>query len=317
MTMLADTERSNAPITLVEYETRIFLYKEQIGTGYIGIGRTLNEAKAAKVVPHGQWEAWVERTTGMNIQNAQRCMKAAREIKDGSALASLEMSKALALLSSGLDEESREGLARQAADEGTSLAALREAIRARQAAEKDLQAYVTALDSTTEQLDKAIAKRDKAKAEADHMRLQVQELKKQLDDANNHVSVVKELSFPADYEALKTRDAAAAARIREAEDYADAQEERVRALQAELDAARSGQGPQQDEGQAFIAACSTFYGEVCRYQNMTDDELLGGKNRADLMAMRNWAGLIHGWAHSMMTCLASPTSPMEVDGDVR
>ena len=38
-------------LTLADYEARIHLYKEQIGTGYIGIGRTLNEAKEAKVVP--------------------------------------------------------------------------------------------------------------------------------------------------------------------------------------------------------------------------------------------------------------------------
>ena len=50
-------------LTIADYEARIHLYKEQIGIGYIGIGRTLNEAKAAQVVPHGQWEDWVTRTT--------------------------------------------------------------------------------------------------------------------------------------------------------------------------------------------------------------------------------------------------------------
>ena len=120
MTMLAAIEQKHM-MTLADYEARIALYKEQIGVGYIGIGRTLTEAKEAEVVPHGEWEAWVTRTTGLNPRQAQRCMQAAREIKDGSALARLEMSKALLVLSSGLDQEAKEQIARQAADEGATV----------------------------------------------------------------------------------------------------------------------------------------------------------------------------------------------------
>jgi hypothetical protein len=128
MTMLAKTTETRA-MTLADYEARIHLYKEQIGTGYIGIGRTLNEAKAAQVVPHGQWESWVTETTGLTARQAQRCMQAATEIKDGSALARLEMSKALMLLGSGLDEEAREEIAEKAAEEGATVKELREQLR--------------------------------------------------------------------------------------------------------------------------------------------------------------------------------------------
>ena len=127
MTMLAKTE--TRALTLADYEARIHLYKEQIGVGYIGIGRTLNEAKAAQVVPHGQWEAWVTETTGLTPRQAQRCMKAATEIRDGSAMAQLEMSKALLLLGSGLDEDAQEKIAEKAADEGATVKALKEEIR--------------------------------------------------------------------------------------------------------------------------------------------------------------------------------------------
>ena len=72
------------------------------------ISSAILNSMAAGVVPHGEWETWVERTTGLSARNAQRCMQAATEIKDGSAMARLEMSKALMLLSSGLDEEQRE-----------------------------------------------------------------------------------------------------------------------------------------------------------------------------------------------------------------
>jgi hypothetical protein len=116
-------------LTLADYEARIHLYKEQIGTGYIGIGRTLIEAKEAKVVPHGQWESWVTETTGLTPRQAQRCMQAATEIREGSAMARLEMSKALMLLGSGLDEEAREEIAARAADEGATVKQLKEELR--------------------------------------------------------------------------------------------------------------------------------------------------------------------------------------------
>jgi len=218
MTMLANVERNHAPMTLVDYEARIYLYKEQIGTGYIGIGRTLNEAKAAKVVPHGQWEAWVEQTTGMNIQSAQRCMKAARKIKDGSALAQLEMSKALALLSSGLDEDTREGLAQQAVDESESLAALREEIKKKQTAmEEAIQGAIKtaaraakaekqAFDNA-ERLKAAQEQAEEARKEAERLREKVMEQSQQKADKGISAkaqAVIDELR--ADLEAAERRE---------------------------------------------------------------------------------------------------------------
>ena len=128
MTMLAERNENKA-LTLADYEARIHRYKEQIGTGYIGIGRTLTEAKEAKVVPHGEWEAWVTRTTGLSPRQAQRCMQAAAEIRDGSALARLEMSKALLLLSSGLEKDEQEALAERAAQENASLRSLQDEVK--------------------------------------------------------------------------------------------------------------------------------------------------------------------------------------------
>lgn len=137
MTALAKNEPEGRMLTLADYEARIYLYKEQIGTGYIGIGRTLIEAKEAGVVPHGQWEQWVTHATGLSIQQAQRCMRAAREIREGSALAELEMSKALALLASGLSEEDREAMAKRAAENETTLRELTREIEAARKRETD------------------------------------------------------------------------------------------------------------------------------------------------------------------------------------
>ena len=179
MTMLAKTTETRA-LTLADYEARIHLYKEQIGTGYIGIGRTLIEAKEAKVVPHGQWEAWVTQTTGLSPRNAQRCMQAATEIRDGSSLARLEMSKALLLLSSGLDGEEREELAKKAADEGATVKALRDEIaeikKAREAEQADAADAVKALKVQLVRETGAAAEIREAlkKAEADREQLEQQ-----------------------------------------------------------------------------------------------------------------------------------------------
>ena len=116
-------------LTVADYEARIWIYREQAVGGYIGIGRTLNEAKAAGVVEHGEWEAWVERTTGLSIRQAQRCMRAAQEIREGSFLGQLDISKATMLLASGLDEEEREILGERAAEDGATVKELREEIR--------------------------------------------------------------------------------------------------------------------------------------------------------------------------------------------
>lgn len=160
MEMLAKREEGRV-LSLADYEARIYLYREQIGTGYIGIGRTLIEAKEAGVVPHGEWEAWVTRTTGLETRQAQRCMQAAREIKDGSALAKLEMSKALMVLSSGLEEDEQEAIAARAADEGQGIRQLREEIR-KLKEEKDAERA-----GSQEEIRKLQEAREKEKAESE------------------------------------------------------------------------------------------------------------------------------------------------------
>ena len=144
------------------YEARIQLYKEQIGTGYIGIGKTLIEAKKSGAISHGEWEEWVTRTTGLEIRQAQRCMQAATEIRDGSALAKLEMSKALLLLSSGLDEETREDVAEKAAADGKSVRQLKEEIRQLKLEKVQNAGAVAEIKG---ELKKAQAERDQVKAQ--------------------------------------------------------------------------------------------------------------------------------------------------------
>ncbi len=218
MTMLA-TKTETRVLTLADYEARIHLYKEQIGTGYIGIGRTLNEAKEAKVVPHGQWEAWVTETTGLTPRQAQRCMQAATEIKDGSAMARLEMSKALLLLSSGLDTEQQEEIAEKAADEGATVKALREEIRQ---TKLKLVQETGAATEIRDALRKAEAERDQIEGQ---MREMDRAWKERLDEARE--SGYQRGSLDGQAEAIKQAREEAREQLRAKQQEIDALKERA------------------------------------------------------------------------------------------
>ena len=209
MTMLAKSVETGV-ITREGCEARIALYREQIGTGYIGIGKTLNEAKAAGVVPHGEWEEWATRTTGMEIRYVQRCMQAATEIRDGSQMARLEMSKALMLLSSGLDAETREQVAGKAADEGATVRELRDEIK-RLKLEKVSGAGAAA--EIRERLKKA-------EDERDQIRIQMQAAYKQFDAERDRISgeAYKRGSDDADTAARRAMGREVARQAREAEE---------------------------------------------------------------------------------------------------
>ncbi len=292
---------------LDQLEYRIQEQRERFTLGMLEMGRCLNEVKQAKLVDHGHWEEWVALHTGATPRGAQRMMKAAREVPKTSTLTLLDYSKISVLLA--VDAEEREAFA-------ISVDAMHKSVRQLDAAVKQKLAAKNKMRQTEAALASANALMDEAVEAAAAANARVEALEQRLAEAEQAPARVIEREVPpADYEALKIRDEAAAARIREAEDYADDQEQRVKELQAQLDAARS-QGSQANEAQGFIAACSTFYGDICRYQNMTDVELMRGKSQADLSSMLTWVRMIGGWADTMAVRLNHPVTA-EVDGDVR
>lgn len=298
MTMLANRTETRA-LTLADYEARIHLYKEQIGVGYIGIGRTLNEAKAAGVVPHGQWEAWVTETTGLTPRQAQRCMKAATEIKDGSAMAQLEMSKALMLLGSGLDADAQEAIAGRAAEEGATVKALREEIRQAKAAQEAADAenaesiralklkLVQETGASTEiraALKKAEADRDALKGQ---LEATISAYQKRMDEeagnayrrglqdqaAGMERDIRKEFQGKIDF--LNSKAAQA--------------EDRVRDLKAELEASRKDGSQQWDKGyQAAKKEIDQLSGEYADLQERLESSRKEAdglrRNQGDLLA---------------------------------
>jgi len=298
MTMLANRTEGRA-LSLADYEARIHLYKEQIGTGYIGIGRTLNEAKTAGVVPHGQWEAWVTRTTGLTPRQAQRCMQAATEIRDGSALAQLEMSKALMLLGSGLDADAQEAIAGKAAEEGATVKALREEIRqakaAQEAADAENAESIRALKLKLVQETGASTEIREAlkKAERDQETLKEQ-LKATIDAYQKRMD---EVSGDAYRRGLQDQAAGMERDIRKEfqgkidflNSKAAQAEDRVRDLKAELEASRKDGSQQWDKGyQAAKKEIDQLSGEYADLQERLESARKEAdglrRNQGDLLA---------------------------------
>ena len=241
MEMLANADKGQGQLVAVaEYEARIRLYKEQIGTGYIGIGKTLLEAKAAGVVPHGEWEDWMTRTTGLSARQAQRCMQAAEEIKDGSALARLEMSKALMLLGSGLDEEAREEIAARAADEGATVKQLREELKK---AKLQVVQETGAVAEIREALKRAKGEKESLEQQ---MRATVEAYQKRMDQAEEdaYCRGMKDTEQKARDEIQKEYQG----KINYINSERKAAEERIADLKARLDEAERDGSARWDEG---------------------------------------------------------------------
>ena len=254
MTMLANRTETRV-MTLADYEARIHLYKEQIGTGYIGIGRTLLEAKEAKVVPHGQWESWVTETTGLTPRQAQRCMQAATEIKDGTAMARLEMSKALLLLSSGLDAEQQEEIAGKAIEEGATVKDLREQLRK---AKLQIVQETGAATEIREELKKAEEERDQIEGQ---MREMDRAYKARLEEAREDAYKRGEMAGGAD----------AAAEIRRLKNNLEQNKQIRQSLQDRLNSANRRADYQNSAARSMMNERDVLQNELNKQKQYADE----------------------------------------------
>lgn len=105
-------------ISLGAIEYRMAKARSDIYGGALELGRCLIEAKEGGLVTHGEWEAWVARNAEMSVRSAEKLMKRAREVQDGTALSRLSGSKIDRILA--LPEDQREELAAKAETENLS-----------------------------------------------------------------------------------------------------------------------------------------------------------------------------------------------------
>lgn len=126
MEMIKNEANTLAPMTLEMVEYRIRTNVDGATRCLMEIGRALNDAKQHDLVPHGQWESWVQDVAHMEVRYAQRLMKVAREVEDGSAMLRLDLTKVEAILH--LPEGEREAMAEKAEAESLTVRQLKDEI---------------------------------------------------------------------------------------------------------------------------------------------------------------------------------------------
>ena len=189
----SDTARDYAPASgrLKEIEYRIDMCLRGAYERIVEVGRYLNTVKSEKLVPHGEWESWLKRVTGMSERQAQRWMQIARTVPEGSYLSRLDISKMRMILA--LPESEREPLAQKAVEEDLDTAQVKseiEALKARaQTAETDcanLREYAAERAARVTELEKRLKDAEKAtdkKGISAEAARQIEKLKGELESA--------------------------------------------------------------------------------------------------------------------------------------
>ena len=173
-----ELSNTNSMTALASIERRINYHIQGAYANIVEVGRCLIEAKESGLVPHGQWEAWVNRVAGMSERSAQRLMQAAREVSPESAMAKLPISKIQAILA--LPEPQREAVAEKAVEENQSLRELQAIVDSMR---EELDETRKRANRTALERDNAIAVLDKAQKRRAEFEHECNELRRQMQRA--------------------------------------------------------------------------------------------------------------------------------------
>ena len=169
----------NEMVLLQSIERRIQNHMQGAYANIVEVGRCLIEAKETGVVPHGQFEEWAGRVTGLQKRSYQRLMQVAREVSPDSAMAKLPITKITAILA--LPEAQREEVAEKAVEENQSLRELQATIETMRGdlekSKEDVKRVERERDSAIAVLDKAQKRRAEFEHECNELRRQVQGIK--------------------------------------------------------------------------------------------------------------------------------------------
>ena len=137
---LLQMEQQQQPVDVrrAYIEGRLELCRDDARRSLIEMGRWLNRAKSEGVVPHGDWTDWVQRHAGINERTAQRLMRIARELPEGSPMERLGVAKLEEILK--LPEGERETVA--AGAESKSSRAVRDEVAALRAERDEALRFV-------------------------------------------------------------------------------------------------------------------------------------------------------------------------------
>lgn len=302
----------NEMTTLQNIERRIALHMQGAYANILEVGRCLIEAKEANVVPHGQWEAWVQRTAGMSERTAQRLMQAAREVSPESAMARLPISKITAILA--LPEPQREAVAVKAVEENQSLRELQATIDEMREELHQTRRQVTKAnlerDNAIAVLDKAQKRRAAFESECNELRRQVQGIKEA-----PATGISKEAQARID--SLTKQKESLAAQLADAEQMAEYQARQREQAQAELLDLRTqtarGELPIQEDltAEAVGMAARTFMGAVGYVPH--SDKLVTMRD-ADRQEIATYAAMLQRWTEDVLRVINNTRDAVIIEG---
>lgn len=300
--IITTTGRGIADIT-VEIRTIVRQTQQIILRNAMEIGRRLIEAK--ELVPHGEWGAYLEREVEFSQSTANNMMQLYREYggdgglfaPNSQAFETLPYTKALRLLA--VPAEEREEFAKAVDAEHASVRELEQAIKERDAAKELSAAAQERFEAERNEVEKLVgqlaqAKTDREKAEKEQKKLAKklkkaeaaeEKAKKEAEDAKASKAQIPDSVME---QLRKDAEAAAAEKnretIKELADRANAKnkaaEEKVRQMEAKLEAARREQ--QMSDGD--MAVFKLIFGQVQEDFNKLTGSLIKIKGKDEATA---------------------------------
>ena len=308
----------DAMVSLANIEYRIAIHIQGAYENLLEVGRALVEAKDADLVPHGQWETWLEKNTGMSDRSAQRLMQAARATPAGSMMSKLPVTKIQAILS--LPEPEREPMAEKAVSENMTLRQLQQEIRDQKAKVEALEGMNKRINSRAESsehnarqarvmADKAIKRANEAERERDELRMAMEEMAGELEKPPTPAVGISE-EAQAEIDRLN-------AALADAEKMAEYQaRQREQAQQELLDLrtqAARGEGQAQEDltAEAVGVAARTFITSVGYLPH--SDRLLTLRE-GDRAQIASCAVTLQRWAEDVLRIVNSARDAVVIEG---
>lgn len=302
----------NEMITLANIERRISFHMQGAYSNILEVGRCLIEAKESGLVPHGQWEAWVNRVAGMSERSAQRLMQAAREVSPESAMAKLPISKIQAILA--LPEPQREEVAAKAVEENQTLRELQATIDAMRG---DLEKSRATVQRVERERDSAIAVLDKAQKRRAEFEHECNELRRQVQGIKEAPATGISAEAQARIDSLTKQKDSLAAQLADAEQMAEYQAREREKAQAELLDLRTqtarGELPIQEDltAEAVGMAARTFMGAVGYVPH--SDKLVTMRD-ADRQEIATYAAMLQRWTEDVLRVINNTRDAVIIEG---
>lgn len=298
--MIALSESNSLIVGMIE--ARIQEHMKMAYNGLLAVGRDLIEAKESGAIPHGEWEGWIQRNTGMTIRQAQRYMDVARNVPDGSAVARLPFSKMQLLITA--PEEKREALAQRTEQEGLTVRQLKEEIERlkgqNERSEKNLEALRTDMEKRVIEQAKSLssAQQKNRDSQSNLMQQRLRESEQAVTDARKEIDRLKE-------------------QLKGAEDYAAKQnEEKQKLTQEMLKMKKDGQSRAPEMDWRYLSDnVNTFMAAVRPLTGMEKEcAALPDRQRSPMIGQ---VKTVKFWADRMLSMLEGSYALTDADAEVR